>query len=48
MSRVVNVYNGDYKVAVQDGGNITLDTGNLEGNVIVTGNLEVKGTTTTV
>ena len=48
MSKVLKVYNGDYKVIVQDGGNITLDTGNLTGNVIVTGNLEVKGTTTTV
>jgi len=48
MSKILKVYNGDYKVAVQDGGNITLDTGNLTGNVIVTGNLEVKGTTTTV
>jgi len=48
MSRVLNVYNSNYKVAVQDGGNITLDTGDLVGNVIVTGNLEVKGTTTVV
>ena len=48
MSKIVKVYNDDYKVIVQDGGNITLDTGNLAGNVIVTGNLEVKGTTTTV
>ena len=48
MSKILKVYNGDYKVSVQDGGNITLDTGNLTGNVIVTGNLEVKGTTTTV
>jgi len=48
MSKIVKVYNDDYKVIVQDGGNITLDTGNLTGNVIVTGNLEVKGTTTTV
>lgn len=48
MSRVVNVYNGNYKIAVQDGGIITLDTGDLEGTVVVTGDLEVKGTTTTV
>lgn len=48
MSRVLNIYNSDYKIAVQDSGNITLDTGDLVGNVIVTGNLEVKGTTTTV
>lgn len=48
MSRVVKVYNSNYKVAVQPGGTITLDTGVLEGTTVVTGNLEVKGTTTTV
>lgn len=48
MSKVLKVYNGDYKVIVQNGGNITLDTGDLTGNVIITGNLEVKGTTSTV
>lgn len=48
MSKVVKIYNSNYKIAVQDGGTITLDTGNLTGDVIVTGNLEVKGTTTTV
>tara|TARA_B110000503_G_scaffold103755_1_gene154860 strand:+ start:587 stop:1852 length:1266 start_codon:yes stop_codon:yes gene_type:complete len=47
MSRVVQVYNSNYKVAVQAGGTITLDTG-LSGKTVVNGNLEVKGTTTTV
>jgi len=48
MSRVLKVYNSDYKVSVQDGGTITLDTGNLTGTTVITGDLEVKGTTTTV
>lgn len=48
MSRVVKVYNSNYKVAVQPGGTITLDTGNLAGTTVITGNLEVQGTTTTV
>lgn len=48
MSRVLRVYNSDYKIAVEDGGTITLDTGDLVGNTVVTGNLEVQGTTTTV
>jgi hypothetical protein len=48
MSRVLKVYNSDYKVSVADGGTITLDTGDVTGTTVVTGNLEVKGTTTTV
>ena len=48
MSRILKVYNSDYKVAVQSGGTITLDTGDTTGTTVVTGNLEVKGTTTTV
>jgi len=48
MSKVLKVENGNYRVAVQDGGTITLDTGVETGTTIVTGNLEVKGTTTTV
>ena len=51
MSKVLRV-GGDYKVIIQDGGTITLDTtngtNNLNGRVVVTGSLEVKGTTTTV
>lgn len=48
MSKVVKVYNSNYKVAVQSGGTITLDTGPEVGTTVVSGNLEVKGTTTTV
>jgi len=48
MSKVVKVYNSNYKVAVQSGGTITLDTGDLTGTTIITGNLEIKGTTSTV
>lgn len=48
MSKIVKVSNGDYKVAVRAGGNITLDTGVDIGNVWVTGNLTVQGTTTTI
>jgi|TARA_X000000950_G_scaffold72161_2_gene89576 hypothetical protein len=48
MSKVLKVENGNYKVTVQSGGTITLDTGVETGTTIVTGDLEVKGTTTTV
>lgn len=48
MSKVVKVYNSNYKVAVQSGGTITLDTGVATGTTVITGNLEVRGTTTTV
>ena len=48
MSKVLKVENGNYKIAVQSGGTITLNTGSETGTTIVTGDLEVKGTTTTV
>jgi len=48
MPRVLKAYNTDYKISVQDGGKITLDTGIEIGDVIVTGNLQVQGETTTV
>ena len=48
MSKVVRVSNSDYKIAVQDGGTITLDTGVDNGTTVITGNLEVRGNTTTV
>src|SRR6056300_2031826 len=48
MSKVLKVENGNYKVAVQSGGTITLDTGVETGTTLITGDLEVKGTTTTV
>jgi hypothetical protein len=48
MSRILRVSEGDYRVQVQTGGNITLDTGTATGKVIVTGDLEVQGNTTTI
>ena len=57
MSKVVRVTNGNYKIVVDNsadasGGTITLDTtGGYttdRGKVVVTGDLEVKGITTTV
>jgi hypothetical protein len=46
--KVVRVSNGDYQLEVQNGGTITLYTGIRTGQVVVTGNLLVQGTTTTV
>jgi hypothetical protein len=48
MSRIVRVSENNYKLAVQTGGLITLDTGNQLGKVVVTGDLEVLGNTTWV
>ena len=48
MSKYLNVPNGDYKISVQTGGNIFLDTGFEVGTVEISGNLLVKGETTTV
>lgn len=48
MSRVLRVDGGNYKVIVQSGGSITLDTGTETGEVVVTGDLRVLGNTTTV
>lgn len=48
MSKYLNVPNGDYKISVQTGGNIFLDTGFDTGTVEISGNLLVKGETTTV
>lgn len=48
MSKYVVVPEGNYKVTVQSGGDITLDTGPGFGQVRVTGDLLVQGTTTTV
>lgn len=48
MSKFLKVPNGDYKVQVQEGGEIILDTGVEDGRVIVTGDLIVTGNTTTV
>ena len=46
--KVVNVSAGDYRVNVQSGGTITLNTGSQAGTVVITGNLLVAGNTTTV
>jgi hypothetical protein len=43
MSRIVKISNGDYKLQVQTGGNIILDTQSTSGTVTVFGNLDVKG-----
>lgn len=42
--------NGDYNIKVKDGSRITLDVGEPidGGSVVVTGNLDVRGTTTTI
>ena len=47
MSRIIKVTNGDYHIVVENGGNIIYDT-TLGGNVIINGNLDVKGTTSTI
>jgi hypothetical protein len=48
MSKYVVVPGGNYKLTVQEGGQITLDTGLNVGQVRITGDLLVQGTTTTV
>lgn len=46
--KVVRIPGGDYKVVTRSAGTITLDTGTGTGDVYITGNLTVMGTTTTV
>ena len=48
MSKYLNVPDGNYKVAVQTGGTIYLDTGFETGYVEISGNLLVRGDQTTV
>lgn len=50
MSRILKVSQSDYRVQVQEGGIITLDVGTNTsgGRVVITGNLEVQGETTTI
>lgn len=48
MSRIVKVSENNYKVSVQSGGVITLDTGNQTGVVRITGDLTVLGNTSTI
>ncbi len=45
-NKVVRVSQGNYKIKVEDGGAITLDTGVEQGTVYITGNLVVDGQTT--
>ena len=47
MSRVVKVSSGDYRVQLTSGGNVYYDVSG-GGQVIINGNLDVKGTTTTI
>lgn len=48
MSKFLKIPYGDYKVQVQNGGNIILDTGNEIGQVLITGNLTVLGNQTAI
>jgi hypothetical protein len=48
MSKILRVSESDYRIKVKDTGTITLDTGVEQGTVIITGDLLVKGNTTTV
>lgn len=48
MSKFVRVPDGNYKIEVEPGGSITLDTGNGFGEVRITGNLTVEGDNTIV
>ena len=48
MSKILNVNSGDYTVRVGSGQTITLDTGAGVGKVVMTGNMEVQGTQTTI
>jgi len=48
MSRILKVSGGDYRVQVQTGGNIILDTQSTSGTVTVIGDLDVKGNLTYV
>jgi hypothetical protein len=47
MAKYLNI-DGDYKLSVTSSGTITLNTGVSVGKVVITGDLEVQGTTTTI
>lgn len=47
-TKYLKIPDGDYKIQVQSGGIITLDTGIDTGEVVITGNLKVEGTTTSI
>jgi hypothetical protein len=44
MARIIKVNDDDYRIVVESGGSITLDTGTNTGGVQITGNLSVLGT----
>lgn len=48
MSKIVKVSQSDYRLKVKDSGTITLDTGLDVGLVVITGDLLIKGNTTTI
>jgi hypothetical protein len=48
MSRILKISQSDYRIQVQPGGSIVLDTGELSGSVYITGNLDVQGNMTTI
>ena len=48
MTKILDIPNSNYKIAVQPGGNITLNTGVDVGQVIITGDLLVQGEQTTL
>ena len=48
MSKILKVNEGDYRIKVPSGNTITLDTGSVTGSVVITGNLDIKGQTTTI
>jgi hypothetical protein len=48
MSRILKVSGGDYRLQVQTGGNIILDTQSTNGKILVIGNLDVQGALTYV
>lgn len=48
MSRVLKVSQSNYRLQTASGGTITLDTGTGVGTTVITGNLDVKGFTTTI
>ena len=48
MARIVKVQDSDYKLSVNSGGTITLNTGNQIGTVLITGDLTVLGNTTSI
>lgn len=48
MSKILKVNEGDYRIKVPSGNSIILDTGTLTGSVVITGDLDIQGNTTTI